>query len=192
MVQAPQAYTFNNLFIKMAPKLQHIEYRVLGPKNNMNEAFYVGTLTERKRQAFLFKLPFLQMCFWSKLNMHSVTLVMLLNRFPSASVLVGGGGRFGVAYSTWLCSGVGVGVIAGAVPGHAGGGARAARGAAQRRAARALHRLLRLHSRGPRPQPVQQGRGRARQCLAHDAQRMDLLLLCGMRCLSPAMRPLHV
>lgn len=80
-----------------------------------------------------------------------------------------------------MCSGVGVGVVAGAVPGHAGGGARAARGAAGRRAARALHRLLRLHARRPRAQPLQQGRRRARQCSAHDAQGLDFVLLCGMR-----------
>lgn len=78
-------------------------------------------------------------------------------------------------------SGVGVGVVAGAVPGHAGGGARAARGAAGRRAARAHHRLLRLHARGPRAQPLQQGRRGARQRAAHDAARLDLLLLFGTR-----------
>lgn len=81
----------------------------------------------------------------------------------------------------WARSGVGVGVVAGAVPGHAGGGALAARGAAGGRAARAQHRLLRLHARGPRAQPVQQGRGRARQRAAHDAARLDLLLLWGTR-----------
>lgn len=79
-----------------------------------------------------------------------------------------------------VCSGVGVGVIPGAVPGVAGGCARIARGDAWQRAARALHRLLRLHARRPRAQPLQQGRGRARQCAAHDAARLDHLLLCGM------------
>lgn len=57
-------------------------------------------------------------------------------------------------------SDIGVGVLAGAVPGRAGGGARVARRAAGRRAARAVHRLLRLHARGPHPQPVQQGHRR--------------------------------
>lgn len=83
---------------------------------------------------------------------------------------------------TWhpVYSGVGLGVIAGAVPGNAGGCARVARGDAGQRAARAVYRLLRLHARRPRAQPLQQGRGRARQCAANDAARLDLLLLCGM------------
>lgn len=91
------------------------------------------------------------------------------------------GGRAARAWVVRGRSGVGVGVVAGAVPGHAGGGARAARGAAQRRAARAHHRLLRLHARRPRAQPLQQGRRRARQRPAHDAQGLDLLLLRGTR-----------
>lgn len=73
-----------------------------------------------------------------------------------------------------------IGVVAGAVPGHAGCGARSARGPAVRRAARALYRLLRLHARGPRAQPIQQGRGRGGQRAADDAQGLDLLLLFGM------------
>lgn len=80
----------------------------------------------------------------------------------------------------WVRSGVGVRVVAGAVPGHIGSGARAARGAAGRRAASAYHRLLRLHARRPRAQPLQQGRRRARQRVTHDAQRVDFLLFRGM------------
>lgn len=80
---------------------------------------------------------------------------------------------------TWR-SAVRVGVFSGAVPGHAGGGARLARRHAGRRHSRALHRLLRLHAPRPRAQSLLQGCGRARQRAPHDAARMDFMLLFGM------------
>lgn len=84
-------------------------------------------------------------------------------------------------FREWDRSCVGVGVVTGVVPGHTVRGEGAARGSADGRAESAHHRLLRLHAGRPSPQPVQQGRGRAGQRAAHDAARVDLVLLLGTR-----------